>query len=390
MPRLPTGLPGSTPCQRSRHAPRRSLLTSAVHSQPLMPVAPQLSGLQHRPQPTSQRRVATSPLGMLPSPRAQRPRKLKPNPATASAAGNGTPPVPATSARSRCISPPCPPHLGRCCCPKLGRTQSAASRSAPRMKQSPSRPQSSECCCCAACAYRSHSLLESVHAVDCLTRWVTIEQPVPLASRALPLERAVARVCQEAGARVARNMRLADMNLPLPVADARRIEIVCNGLPLWHGAQLAVDTTCVSPVTRSGEPRPGADSQPGLALQLATRRKRRETYPELSRSPRCRLVVFAVETGGRWGPEPTAFLRLLAHARAASAHAAVRSALRAAYVSRWSGVIAVAAQRALASSLLELPLEAVGAAAGEPAVHEVLQDARWLHTPAPSRLPAPT
>ena len=50
------------------------------------------------------------------------------------------------------------------------------------------------------------------------------------------------------------------------------------------------------------------------------------------------------------------FLRLLARARAALAHAAVRSALRAAYVSRWSSIIAVAAQRALASSLLELPL----------------------------------
>ena len=40
-----------------------------------------------------------------------------------------------------------------------------------------------------------------------------------LASRALPLERAVARVCQEAGARVARNVRLADMNLPVPAAS---------------------------------------------------------------------------------------------------------------------------------------------------------------------------
>ena len=285
------------------------------------------------------------------------PEEAGAQPATASAAGNGTPPVPVTSARSRCISPPCPPHLGRCCSPKLGRTQPAASRSAPRMKQSPSRPQSSECYCCAACGYRSHSLLESVHAVlDPLgDHRAACANSGALASRALPLERAVARVCQEAGARVARNMRLADMNLPVPVADARRIEIVCNGLPLWHGAQLVVDTTCVSPVTRSGEPRTGADSQPGLALQLATRRKRRETYPELSRSPRCRLVVSAVETGGRWGPEPTAFLRLLAQARAASAHAAVRSALRAAYVSRWSGIIAVAARRALASSLLELP-----------------------------------
>ena len=99
-------------------------------------------------------------------------------------------------------------------------------------------------------------------------------------------------------------------------------------------------------------------------------------------------MVFAVETGSRWGPEPTAFLRLLAQARAASAHAVVRPALRAAYVSRWSGIITVAAQRALASALLELPLEAVAAAAREPAVHEVPQDARWLDTPAPSRLPA--
>ena len=49
-------------------------------------------------------------------------------------------------------------------------------------------------------------------------------------ARALPLERAVARVCQEAGAQVARNVRLAGMNLPVPVPDARRIEIVCNGL----------------------------------------------------------------------------------------------------------------------------------------------------------------
>ena len=31
------------------------------------------------------------------------------------------------------------------------------------------------------------------------------------------------------------------MNADAPVQDARRIEVVCNVLPLWHGAQLAVD-----------------------------------------------------------------------------------------------------------------------------------------------------
>ena len=53
-----------------------------------------------------------------------------------------------------------------------------------------------------------------------------------LSTRALPLEHAVARVCREAGARVARHVRLADMNLDVPVSDERRIEVVANGLPL--------------------------------------------------------------------------------------------------------------------------------------------------------------
>ena len=40
-----------------------------------------------------------------------------------------------------------------------------------------------------------------------------------LASWALPLERAFAHVCQEVGALVARNLRLADMNIEVPVSD---------------------------------------------------------------------------------------------------------------------------------------------------------------------------
>ena len=40
------------------------------------------------------------------------------------------------------------------------------------------------------------------------------------------------------------------MNVDVPVADDRRIEVVANGLALWHGSQQAVDATIVSPVTR--------------------------------------------------------------------------------------------------------------------------------------------
>ena len=83
------------------------------------------------------------------------------------------------------------------------------------------------------------------------------------------------------------------------------------------------------------------------------------------------------------------FLRLLAQARAASAPVAVRRAAQAAWVYRWSGILSVAAQRAFAASLLELPAATeLGAAGDPPALHELLADARWLQAPANSRLPA--
>ena len=46
------------------------------------------------------------------------------------------------------------------------------------------------------------------------------------------MERVLARVCREAGARVATNVFLRDLNLDVPTEDGRRIEVVANGLPL--------------------------------------------------------------------------------------------------------------------------------------------------------------
>ena len=62
------------------------------------------------------------------------------------------------------------------------------------------------------------------------------------------LERAAARVCREAGARVTTHTLLSDLNVPsVDRFDNRRIEVITNGLPLHHGAQFAVDTTLVFP-----------------------------------------------------------------------------------------------------------------------------------------------
>ena len=86
-----------------------------------------------------------------------------------------------------------------------------------------------------------------------------------LGPRGAPLEQAAAQICREGGARVAANIILRDMNVDVPLADSRRIEMLANGLPLWQGAQVAVDTTHINPVSTDGSARAGADGVLGKA-----------------------------------------------------------------------------------------------------------------------------
>ena len=138
-----------------------------------------------------------------------------------------------------------------------------------------------------------------------------------LAGRGWALESCVARVCREAGGRVTSNVMIRDLDLIQPgVVDARRLEVVVDGLPLFGGAQLAVDGTLVSAIRSNGTARRRADRIDGVALWEARRRKEL-TYPELmGRNRRARLVVLGVEVGGRWSQEMQQFVSQLARAKA--------------------------------------------------------------------------
>ena len=70
-------------------------------------------------------------------------------------------------------------------------------------------------------------------------------------------------------------------------------------------------------------------------------------------------------------------LRLLKRHRAAAVPRQLRPSAITAWVTRWSGLLAVAAQRAFAASLLELPPAAELGEGTEPDLHELLADARW-------------
>ena len=93
------------------------------------------------------------------------------------------------------------------------------------------------------------------------------------------------------------NVLSGTLTLPFLVSlDNIRLEVVEDGLPLFHRAQLAVDTTMVSPLKRDGSACRCATVD-GIALARA--RQRKATYPELAgRFGRSSLVVLVCEVGG--------------------------------------------------------------------------------------------
>ena len=159
--------------------------------------------------------------------------------------------------------------------------------------------------------------------------------------------------------------------------DARRLEIVVDGLTIFDGAQLAIDTTMVFPLQRDGTARRRAADHNGAALDDARRRKER-TYPELVRERgRARLVVLGAEVGGRWSAETAEFLAALSKAKAESAPENVRDEVRRAWLRRWRNLLSCTAARSLATSLPERRTFP-GVTSAVPAAHEVLRESRFF------------
>ena len=150
------------------------------------------------------------------------------------------------------------------------------------------------------------------------------------------MESVAARVCREAGARVRTNVFVRDMDLANHEnLDGRRLEVVADGLPLHGGAQLAIDTTMVSPLHSNGVARRGASDRKGLALEVAHKRKEM-TYPELAgEGGRARLVVLATEVGGRWSSEAAQFLSSLAWAKTRDLPEELQGDAARAWTRRW-------------------------------------------------------
>ena len=136
----------------------------------------------------------------------------------------------------------------------------------------------------------------------------------------------------------------------VPAGDRRRLDVVVYGAAPRGGA-LCCDATLVSPLTRGGQPQPGAAETDGAVLRVAERRKL-AAYPELGRGGPQRLVVLGSEVGGRWNGDAQRFVRDLLRVRAQCAPPALRTAASAGWSRRWWGMLGVAVQHAVTSTAL--------------------------------------
>ena len=99
-----------------------------------------------------------------------------------------------------------------------------------------------------------------------------------------------------------------------------------------------------------GTARPNA-CQGGVLLANARGDKERK-YSELMQSRRCRLIVVAISTGGRWSSEALDFIHKLAWAKAQAAPVYLRASVAFSWQRRWMRMLSVATASAFAHSLV--------------------------------------
>ena len=178
---------------------------------------------------------------------------------------------------------------------------------------------------------------------------------------------------ERAGGRVGTNPMMRDLDLPVLATDSR-LEVVVDGLPLFGGCQLAVDTTLVCAMHCDGTPHDGAANRDGVVLEAARRRKERR-YPELvGPRSRARLVVLAVEVGGALVSRNQVSCGPTCQGKVSSGNTSPSKTCH--WRLRWAGILACATAKAVATSLLELKV-AHGSDGDIPSCSEVVGDHRY-------------
>jgi len=162
------------------------------------------------------------------------------------------------------------------------------------------------------------------------------------------------QVLVEAGGQIPdRNVErvLARTHVPVPPGDLRRLDLVVPGLNVARGLPLFCDVTVLSPVARNGTPRPGTSNRAGALLEDAER-ENNSTYAPVIASGLGALFCLGCEVYGRWGKQCADLLPLLAREKSRGFHPRLRRGIALGYLNRWSGLLAVALQKAVSVARL--------------------------------------
>ena len=123
--------------------------------------------------------------------------------------------------------------------------------------------------------------------------------------------------------------------------ESNSVSNVARGLPLF------CDVTVVSPLTGAGHPRPGTSNQGGRLLADATEQND-ATYSVVSTSGLGALYSLGAEVYGRLSSQSVELLPALARERSRGLHPRLRRSTALGLLHRWSGILSVGLQRAVA------------------------------------------
>ena len=115
---------------------------------------------------------------------------------------------------------------------------------------------------------------------------------------------------------------------------------------------MAVETTFVCAMHCDGTPHDRSTNRDCFVFEAAGKRKEHR-FPELvGPRSRARLVVLAVEVGGRWFAETRLFLPQVAEAKFCQETPLFQKCAEQVWPLRWGGILACATTMAVATSLL--------------------------------------
>ena len=170
-----------------------------------------------------------------------------------------------------------------------------------------------------------------------------------LTRRARLHEQAIAQILREAGALTRPRPYLRNLAVPgVAATDARQLDVVASGLPIYGGCTLVIDATLRSPLTGAGMWRYDSHLEDRASFPQA-RRDKLQKYPELAgQGLRLKFIVAAAEVGGRCNDELVDLVRRLAQHKASLFAPALRQSMRSILSRRYWGILSVATQRAVA------------------------------------------